>query len=203
MTALWAKIRDIFGGETPGFTFAAKICSVLHFYDDLIDRDKVISPEVVHKIFWFALVDLQLDPFLQKHKAQLLPILQNAIFNWRAANELERTATKEDLYCAYQLRTTYIDLVSNALALERGFEYSLSVARLLRVELATESFDAYQNNLRLEKEAAACASTHSLVEPLTPQTLTQPQGPKELKTAPRLSGTLGLTDPTSLPPLGT
>lgn len=202
MTMLWEKIRAIFGGETPGFVFAAKLCSVLHVYDDLIDRDKPVSPEDIHKIFWFALVDLQIDPFFQKHKSHLLPILQNAIFNWRAANVMESLATEGDLQCAYQLRTTYIDLISNTLALERGFEYSLSVTRLLRVEMASESFETYQKNLRLEKEAAACVSTQSLAEGLTFQIPTQPQGLKELRTAPPPSGTQALTGQISTRPSG-
>lgn len=153
--ANFAFFERLFGGRTPGVTFVILIFQVLHIYDDLIDQDRPPSVEDIHKCFWIALLELPLDPFFRKHEAILRPLLMNSIINWRVANNLENSPVQNPrhLGVAWILRAAYLDLLSMALALERGVEYSIEAGQLLRDWAHAETFESYLTNLQNEKAA--------------------------------------------------
>lgn len=149
-----AIMRELFGGETPGAIFVNTIFQVLHIYDDLVDRDKELPEEDIHRVFWMALFDLPLDPFYRKHEPLLRPVLMNSILNWKVANLMERKSPeKRHLGIAWILRGSYIDLISMALACERGLDYAVNAGQLLRDWAHSETFEVYLTNLKQEQEA--------------------------------------------------
>lgn len=186
MNPLAEKLKALFKGDTPGYRFSVRMIGVLHFWDDLIDKDKSHPDEVVHEVMRIALLELPFDPFYQKFGAKLAPVLDNAILNWRIANTLEDEGSSQCLEVAFGLRSSYVDLISMSLAIENGLEYAVSVGRLLRVEMAPESFADYLSNL--SKEKAACALVTSSAAQ-TFQIPTQQPALRELKTETLPSGT--------------
>jgi hypothetical protein len=146
--------EKLFGGRTPGCLFAVLIFQVLHIYDDLIDKDNTLTIDDIHKCFWIALLELPLDPFYRQHEAVLRPILMNSIVNWRVANDMENSAKElKHLGIAWIIRGSYIDLLSMALACERGVDYAVNIGQLLRDWAHAETFEVYLTNLAKEKAA--------------------------------------------------
>ena len=146
-------LKHFFQGDTPGCKWVGKIFRALHVYDDLIDKDRELTPEELHSTFWLMLIELPDDEFFTKHKLALLPILVNSIINWRVANNLEKQVETQRLSIAWFLRGSYIDLLSMALALERGPLYAVEVGQLLRDWAHPETFQVYLDNLMKEKAA--------------------------------------------------
>lgn len=146
---------QLFGGMTPGAVYVTKLFQALHVYDDLIDKDKRLTPDEIHAAFWLTMIDLPNDPFFLANRLAIMPLLVNSIINWRVANNLERLEepSEHHLGMAWILRGSYIDLLSQALALERGPAYAIQVGQLVRAWAHHETFEVYKSNLDQEKAA--------------------------------------------------
>lgn len=123
----------------------ADICEV---WDDLIDQDKEIKQEDVNRAFYTAIIELQLNPFLHQHKANLIPLLRTGINAWLDANILEK-GEKQDRVFAYVLRDVYMEFVSEVICLTRGWEYLRSVSvDVRRFFTHHESLEDYLEKLK-------------------------------------------------------
>ena len=85
------------------------IWEIIQTWDDLIDQDKPVPPEAIHRAFLAAL-ELPANPFYSRFMGQFLPLLQLGFIRWIAANVYERELRSLDK--AYMLRATYYDLVA-------------------------------------------------------------------------------------------
>lgn len=81
---------------------------VVHLWDDLIDLDRPVTPADINKAFHHALITIPRNAFYRANFADLSPILESAIFDWLAANEIEKTKDVERLRQAYVLRYTLL-----------------------------------------------------------------------------------------------
>ena len=157
-----AAIAEFLRGDQLATDFICRIFSVLHIWDDLIDKDKSVSQDEIHGAFWTALIDLPANSFYQRHIAALHPILVAAILNWQAANSFEElvedslapeSIRQKQLSIAFILRGTYIDLLSMAAFLVGGYEWAAQVVPKIRTWAHAETFSEYLISLKLEAEA--------------------------------------------------
>lgn len=91
-----------------------------HVYDDLIDRDKSVSDESIHDIFWTLLISMPLNPFFAANQSAIRPVLITAILNWRAANSIEKSQNIEALRISHVLRYSLADLILLCMVLTGG-----------------------------------------------------------------------------------
>lgn len=147
------RLSYVLRGCEPAVNLFLAWRSVLHLWDDLVDRDRRPSDEEIHSAMFAALVEIPLNPFFQKHQDSLMPVLVNAVSNWKAANEFERTDDKRLLSIAYVIRSDYANLLSLMAYLVGGPEWAAKSATLLRAAWTEEDFDAYLNNLAAERAA--------------------------------------------------
>ncbi|MGE8688637.1 MAG: hypothetical protein ACN6PJ_15955 [Achromobacter sp.] len=138
-------------GNASAVEFLRGAFQVAHFYDDLIDRDKVIDDAQVHAAMLQALVLLPRNAFYQAHFSDLNAVLANAITNWQIATELERRGGVSAKRTAYVLRASYVDLVTHSALLVGGQTWARQVGVELR-QLA-EPYPEYLTNLEAEKAA--------------------------------------------------
>lgn len=151
-------------GDLGVLSFLRDIALVLHGWDDLIDRDKPISDDYVHEIFYTALVALPSNAFYRDHVDTLLPVLINAITNWRIANRFEREPdlrTKDGLQIAFILRSTYVDLVTMSAAIAVSPQWAVEVGPAVRLWAHSEKFEGYLNSLAKETEARSALGEKS------------------------------------------
>lgn len=138
-------------GNRSAYDFLTTMFQVLHFWDDLIDRDREVVPEEVNRCMWDALVTIPENVFFQQNFSQLMPLLKTAIWNWQAANVMEASQESLDKQIAFVLRSTYVDLVSMCAYIVGGRDWAHEVALEARRQTSSEGFDDYLDALTREK----------------------------------------------------
>lgn len=139
-------------GHANAMAFCTVLFHVLHVWDDLEDRDKPISRDELDRAMYAALVVLPGNPFYQAHFRELNLLLEVAIQNWHAANEMERRGSEQDKHIAFITRSSYCDLAIACARLVGGYEWARRVTPMLRRFWHAEGFEGYLQNL--EKQFA-------------------------------------------------
>lgn len=145
------KISYVLLGQTPAVEFFACIWKVLHFWDDLIDRDQPVTDADINAAMFTALVTLPTNTFYRAHHASLSPVLVNAIANWQAANRFEAMGDERLLQQAFVIRSDYANILIQAAYLVGGPDWLMHVTPIIRDMWTYENFDAYKSNLQREK----------------------------------------------------
>jgi hypothetical protein len=138
--------------------FLRTIAQILHFWDDLIDRDHEIDDRQINDAFTLALIELPRNAFYREHFDTLNVILQNAITNWHIANQLEREPHNEDrvrvsLMTAFVIRSSYIDLLTQSALIVGGMDWAAHCGPEIHRWAHSEGYDGYLTNLAAEQTA--------------------------------------------------
>lgn len=126
---------------------------VLHFWDDLIDRDVKLKKHEINAAMFTALVSLPSNDFYLRHRDSLTPLLISAVANWNAANEFESNGEERLLQLAFVIRSDYANLLIHASYLVGGYAWMMEVTPLIRDWWTSEDYPAYKANLLREKSA--------------------------------------------------
>ncbi|TQE98719.1 MAG: hypothetical protein FKY71_12315 [Spiribacter salinus] len=100
------------------------------FFDDVVDRDKVIPYEKTARVLFNAFTEVPINPFFERFKYQLIPVLITGINAWLDSNELEK-GTQNDRVFSYVMRDYYMEIVPFVVYLTRGKK----VMRQLSIEI--------------------------------------------------------------------
>ena len=145
--------HDFLLGNIEAVQFVVRVFRALHVWDDLIDKDKELTDDEIHSVFWDLLIVLPADSFYIRNQALLGSTLMNAVINWHIANKLEREGDEKDKSIAFILRGAYIDLLSTAAFIVGGIEWVQEIGPTIRRWAHAETFDEYNINLATECEA--------------------------------------------------
>lgn len=138
-------------GDADALLLLRQYIAVLHFWDDLVDRDKPLADETINRAMMIATLELPANPFFRAHCDELMPIMQNAVRNWRVANAFERAG--EQLEAAHIMRSSFVDVVAQTAQIIGGVEWGTQIAREVRVLTHHEDFQTYLHNLAAEAAA--------------------------------------------------
>lgn len=159
---LWSAegLSDLLCGNQDACKFIVDIAAVSHIYDDLIDADKAVPSEAVHRMVWLLAVEIPANQFFNANQHAFRPVMATAILNWRAANDIEAGGNLEELRIAHAIRYSLADVLLLCLNLLGGPEYAARNARRARLmgqndtwahyqseHLPKEQSDAYQNKI--------------------------------------------------------
>lgn len=145
-------LATILKGHPAAIAFMETMVSVLHFWDDLIDKDKSLTDADVNAAMWNALVVLPQNTFYLQNFDALHPILVNAIANWQAATQFEReTDDQRKLQIAFIARSDYCNLLIQSAYLIGGRDWMLKMTPAIRDVWTEEDFSKYLDNVRLER----------------------------------------------------
>lgn len=121
-----------------------EICEV---WDDLIDKDKPLSDERIHNTFWILLTQIPINPFFERNKLMLIPLLISGINAWLDANDLEKGDLNDQVF-SYVLRDWYMEFVSFIIYLTRGREKMRELSLEIRSFFThNETLDEYREKL--------------------------------------------------------
>jgi hypothetical protein len=153
------RTLELMRGNRSAVDFIELIVEVLHFWDDLIDRDKVLSDADINDKMFKLLVTLPRNQFYIQNFTVLNPILVNAIMNWHVANRFERTEQPDEykLRIAYILRSSYVDLITQSALIVGGPEWAVQVGEQIRLYAHKETYEGYLGNLNNEFAARQSA----------------------------------------------
>jgi hypothetical protein len=154
-------------GNQAAADFLMVVCEAMHLWDDLIDKDKKITDDHVHKVFTNLLCVLPMNPFFRDFSVQLCTAMMIAIQNWHVANAAERTEYINDgitvpLDVAFVLRSSYVDWVTLTATLCGGVEHGRRIAVKVRALAHREGFENYLINLEREKLTRAMEQKYVL-----------------------------------------
>lgn len=93
-------------GDKDAIALVLAVHDVVEVWDDLIDKDVEVCPEMINAAFYAALVTIPRNRFYQAHFELLNPIIESAILDWHTANALENRKNGDDLHTAYVLKCT-------------------------------------------------------------------------------------------------
>jgi hypothetical protein len=145
----WQMERDqllskIFKEDQEAIRLILLIFDIGETWDDLIDKDKPVPDEQIHKAFWQAIIGLQGNLFFQKHQGMLIPVLATGMNSYMDSVEMEK-GDFQDRVVAYGIRDFYLELVPLVIALSQGYESMRRNSKLIRRWLmdSHESFYDY------------------------------------------------------------
>jgi hypothetical protein len=157
--ARFALILDAVRGNREAAAFLADCFEVCHFWDDLIDRDKPVTPEYINQSMWRALVHIPRNRFYRAHMDELQPVISSTIINWHTANAMEAERNPDDMPLAFVLRSSYADVIVTAANIVGGPAWASDVALRFRRQVHSETLAGYKKNL--EKQDADAARLES------------------------------------------
>lgn len=146
-------------GDKSAVDYVETMCSVAHVWDDLIDKDHEVSPDDINKLFFDVLVKLPRNTFYRKHFEHLNSVLVNAMSNWLVATKLEREGTDYETRIAFVLRSSYVDLITQAAFLLGDQKWACVVGEEVRRLTHEETYEGYIVNLDKEKAARSLKSS--------------------------------------------
>lgn len=142
-----ARLRAAFQDDEAAVQLLLLIREISHTWDDLIDKDKPVTADQVHRAFWIAIVGLRANPFYVRHEAVLLPILEAGIFNYIASCTLEKTPG-HPRQVAHTARYAAGDVALVMARLIGGIDWAIEQAPALKLILQTDTFENF--NMEME-----------------------------------------------------
>lgn len=146
-------VLDASCGNAAAADFLRLVVDIAHVWDDLIDRDHGVANETINLAFEGALIHIPLNPFYQRHQAELATLLHNSIRNWHLANSIERGNEEKLFPAAFVLRSAYADIFAHVAYILGGTVLALTIAAEARRQAHAEGFDGYLKNLAAERAA--------------------------------------------------
>lgn len=146
--------RALLGNED-AVQLNAAVVEVAHTWDDLVDRDRAVPDEEVHRAFRLSMSVIPANAFYRAHFHELHPLIDNMIVNWLAANELERNVKNPDvdLPVAFVIRSDYSAFLLKSMLIVGGFEHARQMWPEVRRFWHREGFNFYLDGLSAEMRA--------------------------------------------------
>lgn len=118
-------------GDPNAVAFILQFSDATELFDDLIDKDKPIEDEHVIRVLFSLLTEMPMNPFFDKNKGAIVPVIVTGINAWLDANVLER-GTRENKVYSYVLRGWYCELILFVIYLTKGKHHMRSVSMEVR-----------------------------------------------------------------------
>lgn len=139
--------RDIllhaYKGNTDAVELAFDLARIADVWDNLIDKDKPVGDDAIHRTFWIALVEIPRNPFYARHVTDLQPLIAQSILNYRIANVLQTSGNAEGLNVANVLRYSVADVIVHMALLVGGIKWAAGIGPELRMLCQKDTLKAF------------------------------------------------------------
>ena len=115
----------------------------VELWDDLIDKDKNIDDQDIHRVFTSLMFWLPQNVFFDQNKHYLLPLIMTFINAWHDANELQKSSDMREKQDAWHLKQMGIELIGAFAFLIGGFDHMRNVSIKARNVLRHEPFQEF------------------------------------------------------------
>lgn len=133
--------------DPAAISFFLTVADASELFDDVVDNDKPIEAGHVERVAFSLLTALPLNPFFDRFKGQLCPIMHTGINAWLDATAMEKGSEHEKTH-AYVLRDWYMELLMYVIYLTRGRDYMRSVSVEIRAFFMAETLEEYKEKLK-------------------------------------------------------
>lgn len=151
----WIALRDVkmltwFGGNHDAVDAVNTVCDICDVWDDLIDQDKPVTPEMVNGAFVNALIGLNANAFYRQHQASFFPLFVVGTNAWLDANELQRAATERGRMLGFFIRTFGFEIAHLTAYLTGGWDHLRAVSMDMREFFEMETYHEWEHRHGLE-----------------------------------------------------
>jgi hypothetical protein len=148
----WFAIRDKLAMEAcsndmHAYSWLQSIMDIVEVWDDLIDGDKLVSHKDIHQTFINLMFFIPQNPFFERHKTYLLPIILTCVNAWMDANELAKSENRRDKQAAWWLKQMGVELYGTVAFLTGGYNHMRDISLKARSILAHEDFEDFEREL--------------------------------------------------------
>lgn len=131
--------------DPAAISFFLSVADASEFFDDVVDQDKPLEKGHAERVLFNLLTVLPLNPFFDRFKVQLCPIMHTGINAWLDATAMEKDYDLQER--AYVLRDWNLELLMHVVYLVRGREYMRSVSLEIRKFFLHETLEEYREKL--------------------------------------------------------
>jgi hypothetical protein len=117
-------------GNPDAFAFGWAFWCFEHCMDDLIDKDKQASAEVIVKSLLSFVDALSNNSFYEKCKTSLYPLIVQACARWLDGDELSRSSNEQDRIRGEVVRCGDIEIFLHIAYLTGGWDYMRSIKQI-------------------------------------------------------------------------
>lgn len=118
--------------EPDAVRFGIALWAFAHTIDDLVDRDKQVTPAMVGTNVLNFVENVAENPFFQANRLPLMGALRSAVFSWVASEEWRLREPIRDKIVAEVLKSGYQEVVFLAASLVKGVPHALEMQRKYR-----------------------------------------------------------------------
>jgi len=115
-----------------------------HFWDDLIDKDKIRTDQEIDHCFTAMLGRLPRNPFYQAYIRDLGPLMMSTVLQWKDANKLETVGDIPERNMAFMLRNMLMQVVGYCIFLIGGEEWYAEAGEKFQRLCSMEIIPLYQ-----------------------------------------------------------
>lgn len=145
------KVKEILDvalkGNESAIAYIMELYKIAHTWDDIVDKDKPLTDNDIHKAFISALITLPYNEFYRQNIDYLLPLQHNAILQWIDANALEKMDINSK-HKAYMLKASFLQIVNCCAALIGGNVWAIEIGAELRNALYGETLEQFLSEVQ-------------------------------------------------------
>ncbi len=125
-------LRFVCNGDRNAELFCEAFVEWCHWIDDVVDKDKGWSAQDSIEVNLKILMTIPANPFFDRHKASLVPLIIQAFRAWVDSTRMERAPDVRDRRAADVLKSYYHEVIWHVAFLTGGFDHMTQVTRRCR-----------------------------------------------------------------------
>ena len=133
-----------FGGNQDALNMYRGIVATQHTWDDMVDKDKVLTEKQINDAFLTCLVYFPANPFYRHIQDQILPMWLTVVSGYAAANHFEREKDPHGIEISHSLRYAVGNIVAYAIHVCVGPEEAAKQIPDMWKSVFYERFDEYR-----------------------------------------------------------
>ena len=133
-----------FGGNQDALNMYRAFVNLAHTWDDMIDRDNLVSADDINRAFLTCLVYLPANPFYRAIQEQILPMWLVVVSSYETANAFEKAKDPHGIEIAHSLRYAAGSIIAYAVHVCLGAEKAKEVLPEVWKAMFYERFDDYR-----------------------------------------------------------
>lgn len=137
------KLNYFFCGNEDATEFALMLIHVCDVWDDLTDKDEVVTQKALNQAFWYCLSGIPRNSFYRRFADELTPLIETGIFNWIAADVLMARGGQKEMEIANIVRHDIGDVFVHMARLIGGFEWAATVTAEIKLLIQNDTLEEF------------------------------------------------------------
>lgn len=138
------KMLEWMAGNPYAVQTALILGDACEMWDDLVDGDKVVTPQDVDRVLVGVFVGLATNPFWQQARQFIEPIVIVAINSWMDANTFANSKDEKLRQLAFHIRNYSTEVAMACAFVAGGWEHLRKVSSEMRQFFQHESFSEWE-----------------------------------------------------------